>query len=92
MKQDNVFEATRKATQIPLKFTQSVIEQSKKLRNPSPKVDKIGTAIGSCVGAALLFTGTAQVFSGKSLWALGTITAGAVTIIFNHYHKKKIKG
>lgn len=83
MKQDKVFEATRKATELPLEFTRSVMEQSKKLRTPSSAVAKIGTTIGGCVGGGLLLTGAVQLFTGRPLWALGTASAGAVTIISN---------
>lgn len=83
MKQDKIFEATRKATEIPLEFTYSVVEQSQKLRTPSPNVAKIGTAIGGSVGVGLLLTGAIQLFTGRSLWALGTASAGVVTVISN---------
>lgn len=91
MKEDKIFEATRRAVEVPLEFTRSVVEHSKNLRNPSEKVNKIGTAIGGCVGVGLLFTGAVQVLIGKHLWALGTFTAGTTTIISNFisYHRKK---
>lgn len=98
MKQDNRFEATKKATEAPLEFTNSVlesthsvIEQSKKLRTPSPKVAKIGTTIGGCVGGGLLLTGAIQLFTGKPLWALGTASAGVATIISNYFTYQKSK-
>ncbi len=92
MKQDKIFEATRKAVETPLIFTNSVREKTKSLRDPSPKIDRLGTALGSCVGVGLVLTGVIQGSSGKPLWALGTMAAGAVTIISNHCHSKKIKG
>lgn len=49
MNQKKLFETTRNATDQSLKFTNSMIEKSKKLRTPSPKVDKIGTTVGSWV-------------------------------------------
>ncbi len=94
MKQDKIFEATRKATEVPLEFTRSVMEKSKKLRTPSPTVAKIGTAIGGCVGGLLLLTGAVQSFTGRPLLALGTASAGAATIISNlicYYRNKTPK-
>jgi hypothetical protein len=92
MKQEKIFEATKKMTEVPLEFTHSVIEKSNKLRNPSPAVAKIGTTIGGCIGIGLLITGTVQLFTGKFSWALGTITAGTTTIISNricHHRNRK---
>jgi hypothetical protein len=89
MKQDKIFEATRKATEMPLEFTHSLIEQSKKLCKPSPKATRIGTAIGSCIGIGLFLTGTFQIFTGKHFWALGTLFAGAVTIVSNLICRRK---
>lgn len=93
MKQDKIFESTRKAAEAPLEFTRSVVEQSKRLRTPSSKTAKIGTAIGGCVGGGLLLTGTVQLLTGRPLWALGTLSAGTVTVISNllcrHRSKKQ---
>ena len=83
MKQDKIFEATRKATEAPIEFTHSVIEQSKKLRTPSPAVSKIGTTIGGSVGGGFVLMGAIQLFTGRPLWALGTASAGVVTILSN---------
>lgn len=91
MKQDKIFENTQKATQIPLEFTKSVIDQSKKIRHPSAKVDKIGTVIGGCAGIGLLALGAVELLTGKSLWAVGTLSTGAITIISNRYHEKRKK-
>lgn len=93
MKQDKIFESTRKAAEAPLEFTRSVVEQSKRLRTPSSKAAKIGTAIGGCVGGGQLLTGTVQLLTGRPLWALGTLSAGTVTVISNllcrHRSKKQ---
>lgn len=93
MKQDKIFESTKKAVEAPLEFTRSVVEQSKRLRTPSPGVAKIGTAIGGCVGGGLLLTGTVQLLTGRPLWALGSLSAGTVTVISNilcrHRSKKQ---
>lgn len=93
MKQDKIFESTKIAAEAPLEFTRSVVEQSRRLRTPSPKAAKIGTAIGGCVGGGLLLTGTVQLLTGRPLWALGTLSAGTVTVISNllcrHRSKKQ---
>lgn len=81
MKQEKIFESARKAVEVSLEFTRSVVEQSKRLRKPSPKVAKIGMAIGGCVGVGLLLTGIVQLFIGRPLWAIGTLSAGTVTVI-----------
>lgn len=92
MEQEKLFEATQNATEKSLGFTHSVIEKSKKYRAPSPKVNRIGTAIGSCIGGGLLVTGGAFLFAGKSLLAIGPLLAGASTIVSNiitHRRSKK---
>lgn len=91
MKQDKIFEATRKATETPLEFTHSVIEQSKKLRTPSPKAAKIGSAIGSSIGGGLLITGAIQLLTGRPLRAFAAVSAGMLTIISNHIYKRRNK-
>lgn len=83
MKQDKIFAATRRASEASMEFTHSVVEQSKKLRTPSPKAAKIGTAIGCCVGGGLLLTGGIQLLIGTPLWAFGSLAAGTVTVISN---------
>lgn len=91
MKQDKIVEATRKAAEAHLELTRSAMEQSKKLCKPSPETAKIGTVIGGCVGSGLLLTGTVQLITGSPLWALGTLSAGSVTVISNLicYHRSK---
>lgn len=91
MKQDNISEATRKAIERPRKITRSAMEQSKKLRTPSPEAAKTGTAVGSCVGAGLFLAGVVCLFTGRTLWAFGTVSAGAAALISNFIcrHKKK---
>lgn len=91
MKQDNVFEATRKATEIPLKFTRKVMEKSKRLRNPSAKAAKIGSTIGCGVGCGLLLIGTAQLAMGRLLPAAGSLAAGGATIVSNLICKSRKK-
>lgn len=92
MKQENILKAARKAAEASFAFTHSAVEQSKRLRTPSPKAAKIGTVIGAWVGGGLLLTGTVQLLTGRPLWALGTLSAGTVTVISNllcYYRSKK---
>lgn len=91
MNQEKVFEATKKAAERPLEFTHSVVEQSKKLRHPSPKAAKIGTAIGSSIGAGFLVAGTIQILAGKPAWAAGSLSAGVITIASNLIAQKRSK-
>lgn len=83
MKQEQIFEATRKAIEKPLEFTGSVIKETEKLTQPTPEINRLGTTIGSCVGVGLLVTGAIQTIMGRPLWAIGTVTAGTVTIVSN---------
>ena len=87
----SAIEKSQRATEKTLELTRSVVEQSKKLRTPSIKVDKIGTAVGGLVGAGLLFGGVVQVFVGKPLWGLGTLSISAVTLLSNRSHHQQIK-
>ena len=61
MKQNQILENTKKMTDRSLELTQSVIEKSKKLRTPSPKIDKIGTTIGYVASTSLLIGGVIQI-------------------------------
>lgn len=83
MKQDRISKITKKAIEVPMEFTQSVMEKTERVKNPSPRVDKIGRSIGACAGAVLLLTGSAGLLFGKSMWAVGTLSVGAVTVISN---------
>lgn len=83
MKQTKLSEVTRKAIEIPLEFTQTLLEKTEKVRTPSRKVDKIGRTIGACIGIGLLLTGVVQLFVGNIPWAIGTASIGGVTIISN---------
>lgn len=90
MNQDKIFEATKKVKETPLEFTRSIIEQSKGLRHPSSKINKIGATIGISLGAVLFFTGGAQLLIGKSSWAISSCSVGALTIMSNFicYNRK----
>ena len=91
MKQDSVYGATKKAAEIPLEFTRTVMEKSKQLRTPSKKVSEIGTAIGCGVGGGLLLTGTVPLMMGRPLMAAGSLSAGAVTVVSNLITRRKNK-
>lgn len=80
MKQDKLSEITKKAIELPLEFTHTLLENTKKVRKPSPRVDKIGAAIGVVVGGGLLLIGVVQLFTGRPLWTLGTLSIGAFTV------------
>ena len=80
----------KKVTEKPLEFTHSIIEKSKKLRTPSPKADKIRTAVGGFVSIVILLGGGIQMFVGKPLWGGGTLAMGCVTLLSNRIHHHKI--
>lgn len=91
MKPDKILLKTQKATDKTFEITRLVIEKSENLRTPPPKLDKIGTTIGFCVGMVLCVVGMMQMFIGKPQWAIGSFIAGGVTIISNYIHYRKIK-
>lgn len=91
MKQNQILENTKKMTDRSLELTQSVIEKSKKLRTPSPKIDKIGTTIGYVASTSLLIGRVIQIIVGKPTWALGSLSAGAIALLSNRYHYHHIK-
>jgi hypothetical protein len=91
MKQNKLTEVTRKAIETPLEFTQILLEKTEKVRTPSPRVDKIGRTIGAYIGIGLLLAGAVQLFVGKIPWAIGTASAGGVTIISNLIYPNKNK-
>lgn len=93
MNQDKIFEKTKKATEKGNQITKKMIDKSKELSSPSDKADKIGTTIGSIAGVGLLLGGTLQLIMGKSTWAIGTISLGAISLISNriHYQNKRKK-
>lgn len=90
MNQKKLFETTRNATDQSLKFTNSMIEKSKKLRTPSPKVDKIGTTVGSCIGAGLLLSGVIAIFMFRQFWAIGLLIVGTVTLVSNYIYRRRL--
>lgn len=83
MKQDRISEITRKAIEVPMGFTQSLMEKTERVKRPSPRVNKIGRSIGACAGVLLLLAGGVGLIIGKSSWAIGSLSVGAVTILSN---------
>lgn len=83
MKQEKLSKATKKAMELPLEFTQTILEKTKKVRTPSPKADKLGRTIGVGIGAVLILAGAVWLFIGKLPLAIGTAAAGGVTILSN---------
>lgn len=57
---------------------------------PSKKVVKIGSVIGTVVGMALVLIGTVGSFLG-SIWSIGSLFAGIITVISNVLNMKRIK-
>ncbi|MBS7021129.1 MAG: hypothetical protein KH135_04610 [Firmicutes bacterium] len=85
MKEDKIL---RKTKQI-MTYTDSVIENSKKLRKPSARIDKIGTMIGTGVSIILIGAGIVQFVIGNPLWAALTVVFGVVALTSNciHYYQ-----
>ena len=82
---------TQKASVKTSAMTQTLIEKSKALRTPSPAADKIGTTIGGIASVGLLVGGVTQLILGYSLTGIGTVTFGAVALLYNRYHYHNIK-
>lgn len=82
---------SQKATEKSMELTHSIIEKSKKLRTPSTKIDKIGTAVTGLASVGCVGVGVVQIFLGKPLWAVGTVSLGAIALISNRIHHHKIK-
>lgn len=83
MNQDKIHEATKRAIEAPLAFTHSVMEKSKQLSTPSPKVDEIGMKVGRGAGVGLVVIGLILLIVNRPLWAAGSLLAGIVTIVSN---------
>lgn len=83
MKQDRISEITKKAVEVPMEYSQSLMEKTERAKTPSPRADKIGRSIGACAGTVLLLAGSAGLLFGKSSWAIGALSIGTVTIISN---------
>lgn len=88
MNQEKILKASQKAVRQPLEFTCSVIEKSKKLRNPSPKIAKAGRAAGLMAGAGLLVWGICCLLTGKLFYGASALFAGTAPIISNIISKK----
>lgn len=91
MKQDKISEVTRKAIERPLELTNLIMEKTEKVRNPSPKVNKIGRTIGVGMSAILIIAGGVQLVIGRPYWAIGTLSTGMVTFISNVVVQNKKK-
>ncbi len=89
MREERLFESTGKVTKASLDLRKAMIERSKQLRNPSPKVNKIGSTIGVVAGVILLIIGIVHVMTGNLLWALGAGTAGVTTVVSNAINYKR---
>lgn len=83
MKQDRISEITRKAIEVPMEFTHSLMEKTERVKTPSPRVNQIGRSIGICAGVLLLLAGGVGLIVSKSSWAIGSLSVGAVTILSN---------
>ena len=66
-------------------------EKSKKLRTPSAKADRIGTAVGGIAGVGLLLGGAVWMCIGKPAYAAGALIAGAA-LLSNRIHYYQMKG
>lgn len=84
-------ERTQKASVKTSVMTQSLIEKSKALRTPSPAADKIGTMLGDIASVVFLFGGASQLILGYTLTGISTAAFGAVALLSNCYHYRKIK-
>lgn len=91
MNQNKLFETTKNATNKSLNFTNSVIEKSKKFRTPTPKVDKIGTTVGSYIGAGLLLSGIIAILTVRQYWAISLLIVGAITLVSNFLYRCSLK-
>lgn len=89
MREERLFESTGKVTKASLDLRKAMIERSKQLRHPSPKVNKIGSTIGVVAGVILLIIGIVHVMTGNLLWALGAGTAGVTTVVSNAINYKR---
>lgn len=91
MNQNKLFETTKNATDKSLNFTNSMIKKSKEFRTPSPKVDKIGTTVGSCIGLGLLLSGIIAMLTVRQSWAIGLLIVGAITLVSNFIHRCRLR-
>lgn len=89
MKHAHLSEITKQAIEKPQKFTQALLEKTEKIKNPSPRVDKIGRTLGTSMGVGLLLISVIQLMAGKLPWAIGTASVGGITILSNKISKIK---
>lgn len=88
----SAMEHTQKALDKTQGLSRTAAEKSKKLRMPSAKADKIGTAVGGIAGVGLLLGGTVQLCIGKPVYAAGTLIVGAAALLSNRIHYYQMKG
>lgn len=72
-----------------MEYTHSTIENTKKFRRPSVKVDKLGTSIGIGISISCIGAGIVQFVLENYLYAGLTLAFGMVALISNciHYYK-----
>jgi hypothetical protein len=85
MNNKELIDATKKFSEDCLKKSTKTVNT---LTHPTPKVNKIGSTIGSGVGVGLILGGTTVLLLGKGMLGLGSMAAGAVTIISNTINHK----
>lgn len=61
-----------------------------KLTHPSKKISKVGSSVGTIIGAILIILGLSKYFLGARLLGGASIFAGCTTILSNIYNRSKI--
>lgn len=89
----SAMEHTQRALDKTQELSRFAAEKSKKLRTPSAKADRIGTAVGGLAGVGLLLGGAVWMSIGKPAYGAGTFIAGAAALLSNgiHYYQMKRK-
>lgn len=83
---------TQKALDKTQELSRFAAEKSKKLRTPSAKADRIGTAVGGIAGVGLLLGGSVWMCIGKPAYAAGALIVGAAALLSNRIHYYQMKG
>ena len=78
----SAMEHTQKTLEKTQELSRFAAEKSKKLRTPSAKADRIGTAVGGAVWMCI----------GKPAYAAGALIAGAAALLSNRIHYYQMKG
>lgn len=89
----SAMEHTQRALDKTQELSRFAAEKSKKLRTPSAKADRIGTAVGVIAGVGLLLGGAVWMCIGKPAYGAGSLIAGAAALFSNciHYYQMKRK-